>query len=65
MGKNITLTSVNILEDVYKKFKIVSVDNSINLQKIVNRSIDLYNNDAEFREKINNHTSLSTNKSKF
>ncbi len=28
------LTSVNILEDVYKKFKITSIDNSINLQKL-------------------------------
>jgi hypothetical protein len=59
------LTSVNILDDVYKKFKINTIDNSINLQKLVNRSLDLYNSDEEFRNKIDNHNSLSTNDSKF
>lgn len=65
MEKNVKLTSVNILDDVYKKFKVESVNNSINLQKLVNRSLDLYNNDPEFREKINNHQNLQTNSSKF
>ena len=35
------LTSVNILNDVYKKFKVKSIEGSINLQKLVNRSMDL------------------------
>jgi hypothetical protein len=59
------LTSVNILDDVYKKFKIKSIDGSINLQKLVNRSLDLYNKDEKFREVINNHTGLATSGSKF
>jgi hypothetical protein len=45
MKSNTKLTSVNILDDVYKKFKIKSIEGSINLQKLVNRSLDLYNKD--------------------
>ena len=65
MEKNVKLTSVNILDDVYKKFKVVSLDQSMNLQKMVNRALDLYNTDEEFRNKINNHNTLSTKNSKF
>jgi hypothetical protein len=48
------LTSVHILEDVYRKFKINAIDGNINLQKLVNRSLDLYVKDESFRNKINN-----------
>lgn len=65
MEKKVKLTSVNILEDVYKKFKVISIDQSINLQKVVNRALDLYNNNEEFRNKINDHTTLSTKEKKF
>ena len=47
--KNVTkLTSVNVLEDVYNKFKVKAVNSEINLQKLVNRSLDLYNNDQTY-----------------
>jgi hypothetical protein len=59
------LTSVNILDDVYKKFKIKSVDGNINLQKLVNRALDLYNSKEEFREVIDGHNNLTQNSSKF
>ena len=59
------LTSVNILDDVYKKFKVNSIEGSINLQKLVNRSMDLYNKDENFRNSINNHSGLATTGSKF
>jgi hypothetical protein len=59
------LTSVNILDDVYKKFKTKSIGGSINLQKLVNRSMDLYNKDENFRSTINNHVGLATTGSKF
>lgn len=59
------LTSVNILDDVYKKFKIKSIDGSINLQKLVNRSLDLYTKDEKFRDTINNHNGLASSGSKF
>lgn len=59
------LTSVNIIDDVYKKFKIKSIEGSINLQKLVNRSLDLYVKDENFREVINNHNGLASSGSKF
>ena len=59
------LTSVHILDDVYKKFKVKSIDDSINLQKLVNRSLDLYVKDENFRNTINNHNGLATTGSKF
>jgi hypothetical protein len=64
--KNVTkLTSVNVIEDVYNKFKVKAVNSEINLQKLVNRSLDLYNNDETFRNKINNHDKLTTTGTKF
>ena len=35
------LTSVHVLEDVYRKFKINAIDGNINLQNLVNRTLDL------------------------
>ena len=55
MENKVKLTSVHILDEVYTKFKINSVNGSINLQKLVNRAIDLYNNDDTFKEKIELH----------
>lgn len=65
MEHKIKLTSVNILDDVYKKFKVKSIEGSINLQKLVNRSLDLYVKDEVYRDKINNHTGLASSGSKF
>jgi hypothetical protein len=59
------LTSVNIIDDVYKRFKIKTIDGSINLQKLVNRSLDLYNTREDFRKQIDNHNGLAPNGSKF
>ena len=59
------LTSVHILNDVYKKFKVTSVDGSMNLQKLVNRSLDLYNKDENFRNAIKNHNGFAVTGSKF
>jgi len=59
------LTSVHILEDVYRKFKITAIDGNMNLQKLVNRSLDLYVKDEKFRETINNYTDLAVSGSKY
>ena len=48
MEHNIKLTSVNILDDIYKKFKIETIEGSINLQKLVNRSLDLSESGSKF-----------------
>ena len=36
------LTSVKILESLYKRFKVKTVNSEMTLQKIANRSINLY-----------------------
>ena len=59
------LTTVKILKDVYSKFKRVSFDSNITLQKIVNRSLELYTNDDEFQTKINEFTELQVSGSQF
>ena len=59
------LTSVHVLEDLYKRFKVNAIDGNINLQKLVNRSWDLYNKDESFRDKINNYNDLAVSGSKY
>ena len=45
--KDIKLTSVKVLESLYKRFKIHTVNSNMTLQKITNRAINLYLNDNE------------------
>ena len=52
------LTTVKIIKDVYSKFKQISFDSNITLQKLVNRSVDKYILDEDFRNEINNYTEL-------
>jgi hypothetical protein len=65
MKGNTKLTSVTVLDDVYKKFKVKIIDGSINFQKLVNRSMDLYNKSEDFRKQVDNHESLASTGSKF
>lgn len=58
MGK-LKLTTVKVLDDLYEKdFKMFIIREGINLQKLVNRALDLYTKDEEFRKTINNYTGL-------
>ena len=50
--KETKLTSVKIIDDLYKNFKSKVVQNGFNLQKLVNRSIYLYNKDEKFEESL-------------
>jgi hypothetical protein len=59
------LTTVKIIKDVYSKFKRISFDSNITLQKLVNRSVDKYIEDEEFRNEINNYTELEPSGSQF
>ena len=52
------LTSVKLLDNLYKKFKIHNLDDSFTLQKLVNRSMDLYVHNEEFRSQINEWKNL-------
>ena len=44
------LTSVNILKDLYIKFKRITLDEKITLQQLVNRSINLYIGDTNYKK---------------
>ena len=63
--KNTKLTSVKILENLYNDFKIKTVSNSMTLQKLTNRCINLYVRDDEFRDKIERNQELIISGSNF
>ena len=52
------LTSVKLLEDLYKKFKYSALSDEFTLQKLVNRSMDLYVLDKSFKSKIQSYDNL-------
>ena len=62
---NTKLTTVKILTDVYSKFKKISFDSNITLQKLVNRSINKYVEEEEFKSEINEYTVLQVSGSQF
>jgi hypothetical protein len=54
----LTLTSVKVHQDLFEEFKVASIKNKFNLQKLTNRAIHLYLNNEEFRKQLHNHTEL-------
>ena len=52
------LTSVKILEDLYKRFKATTVNTKMTLQKLTNRSINLYLTDNNFKNTVETHDNL-------
>ena len=63
--KDIKLPSVKVLESLYKRFKIHTVNSNMTLQKITNRAINLYLNDNEFRDTLDNTDELFISGSNF
>ena len=59
------LTSVKILKSLYEQFKFKTVNSSMNLQKIVNRSIHQYLNDAVAREHVESYDKLFASGSRY
>ena len=55
---NYKLTSVKILKELYRNFKIKRLDDEFTLQKLVNRSMDLYVLDTKFKDKIQSYDNL-------
>ena len=55
---NTKLTSVKLLKLLYENFKSATINTSMTLQKLTNRSIDLYLNDEDFKQKIELHDNL-------
>ena len=60
MGKNeqLVLTSVKVHGDIFEEFKMASIKNKFNLQKLMNRAMHLYLIDDTFRSQIHNHNAL-------
>ena len=63
--KNTKLTSVKILESLYSRFKLATVNTKMTLQKLTNRSIDMYLEDEEFKEQIETSQNLIESGSNF
>ena len=59
------LTSIKIIEDIYKNFKSDTVNTKMSLQKLVNRTLYLYNKDEEFELLLNNTNNLKISGSGF
>ena len=59
------LTSVKIIDSLYEKFKFKTVNSSMNLQKLVNRSVHQYIHDNLVREQIESYDKLYISGSQF
>ena len=59
------LTSVKIIKSLYENFKFKTVNSSMNLQKLVNRSIHQYINDVAIKEQMESYDKLFTSGSRF
>jgi ribosomal protein S10 len=49
------LTSVKVDKDLFETFKIECVKRKFSLNKLVNRTMDLYLSDESFRKQINSY----------
>ena len=63
--KDTKLTSVKILEDLYERFKLNTVNTKMTLQKLTNRSVDRFLTDEKFREEIETYDNLTASGSNF
>ena len=63
--KNTKLTSVKILESLYERFKLNTVNTKMTLQKLTNRSVDRFLQDETFREEIETYDNLIVSGSNF
>ena len=54
----VKLTSVKVINELYKKFKNKTIEDEFSLQKLVNRSLDLFVDDEKFRKSVIEYTEL-------
>ena len=59
------LTSVKIIKSLYEQFKFKTVNSSMNLQKLVNRSVHQYLNNVVVKEQIETYDKLYASGSRF
>ena len=65
MRSETKLTSVKIISDLYKKFRSVALNEEFTLQKLVNRSMDKYLKDEEYKKSIVEYNDLQISGSNF
>ena len=63
--KEIKLTSVKVISELYSKFKSETIESEFSLQKLVNRTFNKFVYDDEFRKEILEHDKLFQSGSKF
>ena len=57
--KEIKLTSVKVISELYSKFKSETIESEFSLQKLVNRTLNKFVYDEEFRKEILEHDKLT------
>lgn len=63
---NLKLTTVKVIQKLYDEdFKMATIRGGINFQKLVNRTLDLYTKDEQFRKQLNEYTALQVSGSQF
>jgi hypothetical protein len=55
MEDNTQLTSVKVDKDIFDTFKIECVKRKFSLNKLVNRAMEMYIEDENFRKQVTNH----------
>ena len=65
MEKKTKITSVRIISDLYKRFRGVALNEEFTLQKLVNRSMDKYLRDEEYKKSIVEYDNLQVSGSRF
>ena len=64
-NKEEKLTSVKVIDELYKKFRETSIREDFSLQKLVTRSLDLFVYDEEFAKKVMEYSELEESGSKY
>ena len=65
MKEKTKITSVKILFDLYKEFKLTALSEEFTLQKLVNRSMDKYLKDEDYKKSIVEYKALQISGSNF
>ena len=59
------LTSVKVINELYRKFREKSIRDDFSLQKLVNRSLDLFVHDEDFAKSLLDYKNLEESGSKY
>ena len=65
MKEKTKITSIRLLSDLYKEFKVIALKEDFTLQKLVNRSMGKYLKDEEYKKSIVEYKVLQISGSNF